>query len=184
MAITVHLTNIPEVLVIETRVFEDPRGFFMETYQAAQFAQAGIEAHFVQDNHSRSTRGTLRGLHYQVRHPQGKLVRVVTGEIYDVVVDLRRSSPTFGKWAGVILSAENKLQLWMPPGFAHGFLVLTESADVLYKATDYYDQAAERCIRWDDPTLNIIWPFPAGAVPVLSNKDKTGKAFIEAEVYE
>jgi dTDP-4-dehydrorhamnose 3,5-epimerase len=184
MAMKFNPTDIPEVIIIEPRVFEDSRGFFMETYHAHQFAEAGIVADFVQDNLSKSTQTTLRGLHYQIRHAQGKLVRVVVGEVYDVVADIRRSSPTFGKWVGVSLSAHNKCQLWVPPGFAHGFYVLSASAEVLYKATDYYDQAAERCIRWDDPTLNITWPIVAGLVPVLSPKDLAGNLLADAELYE
>jgi len=177
-------TDIPEVLIIEPRVFEDARGFFMETYQARQFAEAGIESDFVQDNHSCSTQYTLRGFHYQVRHAQGKLVRVVAGKIFDVAVDLRRSSSTFGRWVGVLLSAQDKRQLWVPPGFAHGFYVVSKWAEVLYKATDYYDPEAERCILWNDPTLNVIWPIGAGKMPVLSPKDLAGKLFAEAEGYD
>jgi dTDP-4-dehydrorhamnose 3,5-epimerase len=177
-------TDIADVIIVEPRVIEDSRGFFMETYQARQFAEAGIVADFVQDNHSCSTRTTLRGLHYQIRHAQGKLIRVVVGEIYDVVADLRRSSPAFGKWVGVTLSADNKCQLWVPPGFAHGFYVLSASAEVAYKATDYYDQAAERCIRWDDPTLNVTWPIAFATLPFLSPKDLAGKLLTEAELYD
>jgi dTDP-4-dehydrorhamnose 3,5-epimerase len=177
-------TDIPEVLIIEPRVFEDARGFFMETYQARQFSEAGISANFVQDNHSRSTQYTLRGLHYQIRHAQSKLVRVVAGQIFDVAVDLRRSSPTFGGWVGVLLSAQDKHQLWVPSGFAHGFYVISEWAEVLYKATDYYDPTAERCVIWNDPTLNVAWPVVAGKMPILSPKDLAGKLFSEAEIYE
>jgi dTDP-4-dehydrorhamnose 3,5-epimerase len=177
-------TDIPEVVLIEPRVFADERGFFMESYQARKFAKAGIAADFVQDNYSHSTQATLRGLHYQIRHAQGKLIWVVVGEIYDVVVDIRRSSPTFGKWVGTYLSAQDKRLLWMPPGFAHGFFVTSEWADVLYKVTDEYDQAAERCIRWDDPTLNVTWPIAFGTLPVLSPKDMAGKSLFEAELYE
>jgi dTDP-4-dehydrorhamnose 3,5-epimerase len=177
-------TDIPEVIVIKPRVIEDQRGFFMETYQTQQFAGAGISSLFVQDNHSSSTRSTLRGLHYQIRHVQGKLVRVVVGEIFDVAVDLRRSSPTFSRWVGIQLSAANKHQLWVPPGFAHGFYVVSEWADVLYKATDYYDPSAERCILWDDPMLKVTWPVAAGKIPILSPKDLSGKLFKEAEIFE
>jgi dTDP-4-dehydrorhamnose 3,5-epimerase len=177
-------TEIPEVILIEPRLFEDSRGFFMEIYQARKFAQAGIDLNFVQDNHSRSSRSTLRGLHYQIQHPQGKLVRVVTGEIFDVAVDIRRSSPTYGRSIGVQLSAQNKHQLWIPHGFAHGFYVLSEQAEVLYKATDYYDPTSERAIIWNDPTLNVPWPIPPGESPTLSPKDLACQRFTEAEVYE
>jgi len=177
-------TDIPEVIIIEPRVFEDSRGFFMETYQAQKFAQAGIGSNFIQDNHSRSTQSTLRGLHYQIRHAQGKLVRVVAGEIFDAAVDIRRSSSTFGKSIGILLSAQNKRQIWIPPGFAHGFYVVSEWAEVLYKATDFYDPNAERVIIWNDPTLNIPWPIAPGELPTLSPKDREGKLFTEAEVYE
>lgn len=177
-------TEIPDVICIQPRIFEDHRGFFLETYQAEKFSQAGIDCQFVQDNHSRSKQGILRGLHYQVRHVQGKLVRAVVGEIFDVAVDIRRSSPTFGKWIGVVLSAQNKQQLWVPPGFAHGFYVVSDWAEVLYKTTDVYDPQAERCIAWDDPTLNIAWPsFPNGG-PVLSPKDLNGTLFEKAEVFD
>lgn len=176
-------TAIPEVLVLEPKVFGDARGFFMESYNARAFGEAtGLDVDFVQDNHSRSARGVLRGLHYQIRQPQGKLVRVVNGAVFDVAVDLRRSSPTFGRWAGVELTAENHRQLWIPPGFGHGFLVLSESADFLYKATDYYAPEHERCIRWDDPALGIAWPL-AGE-PLLSAKDREGRVLADAEVYE
>jgi dTDP-4-dehydrorhamnose 3,5-epimerase len=177
-------TDIPEVMIIKPRLFEDTRGFFMETYQANRFTEAGIGANFVQDNHSRSTQATLRGLHYQIHHPQGKLVRVVIGRIFDVAVDLRRSSLTLGKWVGVWLSAQDKCQLWVPPGFAHGFYVVSEWAEVLYKATDYYDFESERCIRWDDPTINVDWPVVSGKLPILSPKDLSAKLFTEAELYE
>jgi dTDP-4-dehydrorhamnose 3,5-epimerase len=177
-------TDIPGIIVIKPRVFEDSRGFFMETYQSQKFSEAGIDSNFVQDNHSRSTQFTLRGLHYQIRHAQGKLVRVVVGEIYDVAVDIRRSSPTFGKWIGIFLSAREKRQLWVPTGFAHGFYVVSEWAEVLYKATDTYDPQAERCIKWDDPQLNITWPIAPGTSPVLSPKDLAGTPFKEAEMFE
>ena len=177
-------TDIPEIVIIEPHVFEDSRGFFMETYQAQKFAQAGIGFNFVQDNHSLSSQYTLRGLHYQIRHAQGKLVRVVAGEIFDAAVDLRRSSSTFGKSIGILLSAQNKRQLWIPPGFAHGFYVVSEWAEVLYKATDFYDPTAERAILWNDPTLNVPWPIPPGELPTLSPKDLAGKLLPEAEIYE
>ena len=153
-------TSIPDVLIIEPKVFGDSRGFFFESFNQKAFqAATGMTANFVQDNHSRSVRGVLRGLHYQIRQPQGKLVRVVRGSAYDVAVDIRKSSPSFGKWVGVELSEENQLQLWVPPGFAHGFLVTTDSADFLYKATDYYAPEHERCIAWDDPAIGIEWPL-------------------------
>jgi dTDP-4-dehydrorhamnose 3,5-epimerase len=176
--------EIPDVVIIEPRVFEDSRGFFMETYQAQKFAQAGIDVNFVQDNHSRSMQYTLRGLHYQIRHPQGKLVRVVAGEIFDAVVDLRRSSPTFGKSIGIILSSQNKHQLWIPLGFAHGFYVTSGWAEVVYKTTDYYDPEAERTILWNDPSLGVPWPIAPGQLPTLSSKDLAGKLLTEAETYE
>lgn len=176
-------TSIPGVLLIEPKVFQDERGFFLESYQRNHFKEAGIDADFVQDNHSKSRYGTLRGLHYQIRQPQGKLVRVIAGEIFDVAVDLRRNSPTFGKWIGDFLSAENKRMLWVPPGFAHGFFVTSSSAELLYKATDYYAPEWERTIAWDDPTINIRWPIQNEA-PILSAKDRTGKSFLDAEVFE
>lgn len=177
-------TEIPDVICIQPRIFEDHRGFFLETYQAEKFGQAGITCQFVQDNHSRSKQGILRGLHYQVRHVQGKLVRAVVGEIFDVAVDIRRSSPTFGQWTSKVLSAQNKQQLWVPPGFAHGFYVMSDWAEVLYKATDLYDPEAERCIAWNDPTLNITWPSFPNSGPILSPKDLNGKLFEEAEVFD
>jgi dTDP-4-dehydrorhamnose 3,5-epimerase len=168
-------TNITEVKIIEPKVFGDDRGFFLETYHAARYAElAGIDLPFVQDNHSRSTKGILRGLHFQKTKPQGKLVRVVSGEVYDVAVDIRRDSPTFGQWAGVILSEQNKRQFWVPPGFAHGFVVLSDTADFEYKCTDYYDPADEGAIRWDDPDLAIDWPITN---PSLSDKDATAGSF-------
>ena len=177
-------TSIPDVLIIEPKVFGDTRGFFLESFNQKVFeAATGVTSNFVQDNHSRSAKGVLRGLHYQVRQPQGKLVRVVRGSAFDVAVDVRRSSPTFGKWVGVELSEENQLQLWVPPGFAHGFLVTTESADFLYKATDYYAPEHERCIAWDDPEIGIEWPL-GGEQPSLSAKDKAGVALSNAEVFE
>ncbi len=165
--------SIPDVVLIEPKVFGDARGFFLESFNQRAFTEAtGSDTPFVQDNHSRSSRGVLRGLHYQIQHPQGKLVRVVAGAVFDVAVDIRRSSPTFGRWVGVELSAENHRQLWVPPGFAHGFLVLSETADFLYKTTDYYAPEHERCIAWNDPQIGIEWPLQEGSVPVLSAKDR------------
>lgn len=175
-------TEIPEVLILEPKVFGDARGFFFESWNEKVFREAtGLDLHFVQDNHSRSAQGVLRGLHYQIRQPQGKLVRVVRGAVFDVAVDVRRSSPTFGKWVGVELSEDNHRQFWVPPGFAHGFVVLTESADFLYKTTDYYAPEHERCIAWNDPEIGIAWP--GGLVPALSEKDRRGLALREAEVF-
>lgn len=174
---------IPDVLLVEPRVFADSRGFFLESYNQRNFeAFIGREIRFVQDNHSRSQHGVLRGLHYQIAQPQGKLIRVIAGQIFDVAVDLRRSSPTFGQWVGEILSAENKRQIWIPEGFAHGFLVLSDVAECLYKTTDYYAPESERRIAWDDKTLNIDWPIQG--VPALSDKDRCGVAFNDAEVFE
>ena len=173
---------IPDVLLLEPRIFGDDRGFFFESFNQCAFHQAtGLNLHFVQDCHSRSVRNVLRGLHYQLVRPQGKLVRVTAGEVFDVAVDIRRNSPTFGKWAGQMLSATNKRQLWVPPGLAHGFLVLSESADFLYKTTDYYAPEHERCIAWNDATLAIEWPLQ-GAVPLLSGKDAAGTAFLQADL--
>ncbi len=177
-------TEIPDVIKIQPKVYQDVRGFFMETYQKKLFTQAGIASEFVQDNHSSSTKWTLRGLHYQVTHTQGKLVRAILGEIFDVAVDLRRHSPYFGQWVGAYLSEHNKEQLWIPPGFAHGFLVLTDRADVVYKTTDYYDAEGERTIQWDDPILGIAWPLPEGISPIISKKDATGATFKLAEVFD
>jgi len=178
-------TAIPDVRIIEPRVFGDARGFFMETWSRRDFASGGIDADFVQDNHSRSVQGTLRGLHYQIQQPQGKLVRVTAGEVFDVAVDLRRASPTFGRWVGVMLSAENHRQLWVPPGFAHGFYVVSEVAEFQYKCTDYYAPEHERCIRWDDPGLGIEWPLIAGGgAPLLSDKDQNGMLLSESEIFE
>jgi dTDP-4-dehydrorhamnose 3,5-epimerase len=175
-------TAIPDVIVLEPRVFGDERGFFFESFNAHAFTEAtGLKRDFVQDNHSRSQRGVLRGLHYQLQSAQGKLVRVVQGEVFDVAVDIRRSSPTFGRWIGVHLSAENKRQLWIPEGFAHGFLVLSESAECLYKTTDYYAPEHERCIRWNDPDLAIDWPLKDA--PQLSAKDQAGSAFKDADLF-
>jgi len=177
-------TALPGVLLLEPRVFGDERGFFFESFNAKTFAAAtGVTADFVQDNHSRSRRGVLRGLHYQIRQPQGKLVRVVAGEVFDVAVDLRRTSPTFGRWEGFRLSEQNRRMLWVPAGFAHGFLVLSESADFLYKTTDYYAPEHERCLLWDDPALGIDWPLPGGTAPSLSAKDAAGRRLADAEVY-
>ncbi len=174
-------TAIPDVLVIEPRVFGDARGFFFESFNRKAFHEAtGLDMDFVQDNHSRSGKGVLRGLHYQVQQPQGKLVRVVRGAVFDVAVDIRPASPTFGQWAGVELSEENQCQMWIPPGLAHGFLVLSGSADVLYKTTDYYAPAHERCIRWDDGTLAIAWPLN-GASPTVSAKDAAAPEFRRVE---
>jgi dTDP-4-dehydrorhamnose 3,5-epimerase len=176
-------TSIRDVLVIEPRVFGDARGFFFESFnRKALEAAVGRPLDFVQDNHSLSTRNVLRGLHYQLPHPQGKLVRVARGEVFDVVVDLRRGSPTFGRWAGEILSAENRRQLWIPEGFAHGFLVLSAEAELLYKTTDYWHQEAEHCIRWDDRDLAIGWPL-GGSAPVVSSKDAAGASLREAPTF-
>ena len=176
-------TAIEDVVIIEPAVFGDDRGFFMESWNAARFAEAGIDAAFVQDNHSRSARGVLRGLHYQVNQPQGKLVRVAAGRVFDAVVDLRAASPSFGKWAGVELSADNKRMLWVPPGLGHGFLTLEDGTDFLYKCTEYYSPKDERSIRWDDPTIGIEWPLD-GMTPRLSAKDEAGRSLSEAEIYE
>ena len=177
-------TTIPDIILITPQLYGDDRGFFMETYQAQRFGAAGLPFIYLQDNHSGSQHGTLRGLHYQVRQAQGKVVRVIAGEIYDVAVDLRRWSATFMKWVGLELSAKNKAQLWVPPGFAHGFYVMSEWAEVVYKATDYYAPEWERTLLWNDPSLNITWPIPTGEEPILSPKDKQGRLFDEAEVYE
>lgn len=175
-------TRLPDVLIIEPKVFGDERGFFYESFNAKAFAEAtGRVVQFVQDNHSRSAKGVLRGLHYQIEQSQGKLVRVTAGEVLDVAVDIRRSSPTFGQWTSVRLSGQNHRQLWIPPGFAHGFVVLSESADFLYKTTDYYAPSAERCIRWDDPELAIDWELPGA--PILSAKDQAGSALREADLF-
>lgn len=175
-------TDIPDVLLIEPQVFGDDRGFFYESYnERALLEKANISGHFVQDNHSRSAKNVLRGLHYQIQQPQGKLVRVVVGEVFDVAVDLRKSSNYFGRSVGIHLSAENKQMLWIPPGFAHGFLVLSESAEFLYKTTDYYAPAHERTIAWNDPDLAIAWPFEVE--PIVSAKDRMGKSLQEVEVF-
>jgi dTDP-4-dehydrorhamnose 3,5-epimerase len=176
-------TPIHGVVLCEPQVFGDDRGFFMETWQEPKFRAAGIEATFVQDNHSRSTQWTLRGMHLQVEHTQGKLVRVTSGSVFDAVVDLRKSSPTFGKWWGVLLSEENKKILWVPPGLAHGILITSPSADFLYKCTDVYAPAHERTLAWNDPTVGIQWPLPAGIAPLLSAKDALGKSFADIEKF-
>lgn len=179
---TITPTAIPDVLIIEPKVFGDDRGFFFESYNQRQFEQAiGRSVTFVQDNHSRSVKNVLRGLHYQIQQPQGKLVRVAQGEVFDVAVDIRRNSPTFGKWVGEILSADNKKQLWVPEGFAHGFLVLSETAEFLYKTTDYWHPEHERSIIWNDATLNIAWPN--AEIPLLAAKDASGKSLAEAELF-
>ena len=179
-------TAIPEVVLMEPKVFGDARGFFFESFNQKAFeAATGLAPAFVQDNHSRSAKGVLRGLHYQIRQPQGKLVRVVEGEVFDVAVDMRRSSPTFGKWVGEILSADNKRQLWVPPGFAHGFLVLSESAEFLYKTTDYYAPEHERCLIWNDPAIGIDWQQSGwSGQPSLSGKDALGLSFAQADTFD
>jgi dTDP-4-dehydrorhamnose 3,5-epimerase len=177
-------TEIPDVILITPQVFGDERGFFMETYRASLFTMAGVPHQFVQDNHSGSRRGALRGLHYQIRQAQGKLVRVIAGEIFDVVVDIRRSSHTFTKWVGVHLSAQNRLQLWIPSGFAHGFYVTSEWAEIVYKATDYYAPQWERTLLWNDPEIGITWPLRSDEKPTLSAKDLQGKRLDEADLYD
>lgn len=176
-------TAIPDVIVVRPRVFSDDRGFFQEFWHSEEFAQGGIKHQFVQDNHSRSGQGVLRGLHYQIHSPQGKLVRVVAGEIFDVALDLRKRAVTFGQWVGTTLSEQNKQMLWIPPGFAHGFLVLSQLADVIYKCTDFYAPGHERTIRWDDPDLAIDWP-PLAAPFLFSEKDAAGSLFQDADVFE
>ncbi|MGH8211220.1 MAG: dTDP-4-dehydrorhamnose 3,5-epimerase [Steroidobacteraceae bacterium] len=176
-------TGIADVVLIRPKVFGDARGCFFESWEERQFAAAGLDVKFVQDNHSRSARNILRGLHYQIQQTQGKLVRVVTGTVYDVAVDIRRSSPTFGRWVGATLSAENHHMLWVPPGFAHGFLVLSESADFLYRCTDFWAPPHERAIQWNDPDLNVAWPLPKGVEPVLSAKDAGAQRFRDAEYF-
>jgi len=176
-------TNIPDVKIIEPKVFGDDRGFFMESYNHKKFIEAiGHNVTFVQDNHSRSQKGVLRGLHYQIQHPQGKLVRVTSGVVYDIAVDIRKSSPTFGQWVGLELSAENNRQFWVPAGFAHGFVVLSDTADFLYKTTDYYAPEHERCIKWNDPQLAIDWQY--NEKPLVSEKDEQGKSFENAEYFD
>jgi dTDP-4-dehydrorhamnose 3,5-epimerase len=176
-------TSIPDILLIEPQVFSDERGFFIETYQARKFAELGIPDAFVQDNHSGSRQGTLRGLHYQIRQAQGKLVRVVVGEVFDVAVDLRRKSPTFRNWMGMTLSEENMSQLWIPPGFAHGFYVLSEWAEMIYKATDFYAPSSERTLLWNDPEIGIEWPLADGVELLISTRDSQGLPLRKAEVY-
>lgn len=170
MSLKITETNLPGVVIIEPRVFTDPRGFFLETFNGSKYGACGIPETFVQDNHSQSSKGILRGMHYQITQPQGKLIYVVSGEIFDVAVDIRQGSPTFGQWAGVTLSGENKRQLYIPEGFAHGFCVLSDTVDVIYKCTDFYSPEGERGIAWDDPEINIDWPIDAA--PLLSEKDK------------
>jgi len=176
-------SHIPEVILIKPKVLGDHRGFFFETYQEKRFTKAGIPDKFIQDNHAGSNQGALRGLHYQIRYPQGKLVRAVAGEIFDVAVDIRRSSPTFGKWVGELLSAENKHQLWVPPGFAHGYYVISKWAEVLYKVNNKYAPEYERTIQWNDPVIGIEWPLITDSTPLLSEKDLLGKLLQDAEVY-
>lgn len=177
-------TKIPEVVLIKPKLFGDERGFFMETWEKRKFQDAGIDAAFVQDNHSRSAKGILRGIHYQIEQPQGKLVRVTQGSVFDVAVDLRRSSPTFGHWVGVELSEQNRHMLWVPPGFGHAFFVTSETADFVYKCTDFYAPEHERSIIWNDPDIGIQWPLGDISEPVLSAKDKAGVRFLDAECYE
>jgi len=179
----IKLLEIPDVVLLKPQVFEDDRGFFMETWRADEFRIHVADVSFVQDNHSQSEHGTLRGLHYQIKNSQGKLVRVISGEIFDVAVDLRKSSATFGKWVGAVLSSKNKDMLWVPPGFAHGFYVLSDQAEFVYKCTEYYAPEYERCIRWNDPELAIEWPIQSGLPPRLSEKDEKGLSFQMAEVF-
>ena len=182
MPYTVTKTNIPDVLILEPKVFGDSRGFFLESFNQQDFNQVtGLNVNFVQDNHSRSAQGVLRGLHYQLQQPQGKLVRVVRGAVFDVTVDIRQSSPTFGQWAGVELTEDNQKQVWVPAGFAHGFVVLSDTADFLYKTTDYYAPQYERSIAWNDPAIGITWPLDLQ--PQLSTKDQTAKLLVEAELF-
>jgi len=177
-------SKIKQVLIIEPNVFQDERGFFMETFRANLLAENGINYQFVQDNHSGSKKNILRGLHYQIKNPQGKLVRAIRGQIFDVAVDLRRSSDTFGKWVSIILSEENKKIFWIPPGFAHGYYVLSDWAEIVYKATDYYAPEYDRSLLWNDPDLGIDWPIPSGIEPILSQKDRNARRLKEAEVYD
>lgn len=184
MPITVTQTDIPDVKIIEPKSFGDARGFFYESFNHREFTEAiGRDVQFVQDNHSKSAQHVLRGLHYQIQHPQGKLVRVVAGEVFDVAVDMRKSSKTFGKWVGVTLSAENKRQLWVPEGFAHGFVVVSESAEFLYKTTDYWYPEFERSLLWSDATVGVKWPVPEGVTPLLAAKDQAGKVLSDAETF-
>jgi dTDP-4-dehydrorhamnose 3,5-epimerase len=183
MPYTVTRTQLPEVLILEPKVFGDARGFFFESFNARDFAQCtGLDVQFVQDNHSKSAKGVLRGMHYQIEHPQGKLVRVTQGEVFDVAVDLRRSSPNFGKWDGVVLSADNKRQLWVPPGFAHGFVTLSDSAEFLYKTTDYWFPEHERSLLWNDPQIGIVWPIDGE--PLLAAKDLAASLLTDASVFQ
>lgn len=176
-------TAIPDVMILEPQVFRDARGFFMETFHEAKFAALGLPTRFVQDNHSASRRGVLRGLHYQIQQAQGKLVRVISGEVFDVAVDLRRSSPTFGQWVGEVLSAENHRMMWIPAGFAHGFLVLSDWAEVLYKTTDFYAPQWERTLLWNDPAVGVRWLISPGEQPLLSEKDQRGLPLSQCETY-
>jgi dTDP-4-dehydrorhamnose 3,5-epimerase len=176
-------TRLPEVILIKPRVFGDARGFFFETWQERAFATAGIDVRFVQDNHSHSVRHTLRGLHYQIRQPQGKLVRVSRGEVFDVAVDIRRKSPRFGQWVGAVLNDSNHHMLWVPPGFAHGYVALSDEVDFLYKCTDFYAPQHERAIRWNDPQIGVQWPLPGGITPTLSAKDAVAPLFKDAETF-
>lgn len=179
----IEKTDHPDLKILINKCYEDDRGWFVESYHKTKFALLGISDEFVQDNHSSSRRWTLRGLHYQITRSQGKLVRVIIGEIFDVAVDLRKNSPYFGKWSGFYLSADNKKQLWIPAGFAHGFLAISDRADVIYKTTDFYHPASERTIRWDDPNLAIDWPIPKGVIPIISDKDANANGFLTAEVF-
>lgn len=179
----VHQTSIPEVICIEPRVFGDDRGFFMETWRNSWLEELGIRHEFVQDNHSKSSRGTLRGLHYQIKQPQGKLVRVVSGEVFDVAVDMRENSPTFGRWVGEFLSSENKKMLWVPPGFAHGFLVTSETAEFVYKCTSYYAPEYDRSLLWNDPQIGIEWPIEPNSKVLLSEKDERAALFKNADTF-
>ena len=174
--------EIPDVILIKPKIFRDNRGFFLESWQNRKFSEAGLDLNFVQDNHSRSSKNVLRGIHYQIQQPQGKLIRAIVGEVFDVAVDLRKSSPTFGKWVGAVLSADNFNMLWIPPGFGHAFLVTSDYAEFVYKATDYYAPAFERSIVWNDPEIAIDWPLD-GAEPILSEKDQKGNQLTNAEVY-
>jgi dTDP-4-dehydrorhamnose 3,5-epimerase len=177
-------TEIPDIILIEPKVFGDKRGFFLESYHAERFAAAGIPDAFVQDNHSGSRKGTLRGLHYQIKQAQAKLVRVIAGEIYDVALDIRRSSPTFGRWVGIYLSTENRYQIWIPAGFAHGFYVTSEWAEIVYKTTDFYAPEWERTVLWNDPTLGIQWPLDGKEPPILSPKDAQGRLLQQADLFD
>ena len=180
----ISTTHLSGVMLIEPKVFGDERGFFLETYQSQRFAEAGLPTDFVQDNHSGSGQGVLRGLHYQLHQAQGKLVRVISGEIFDVAVDLRKSSPTFAQWEGFRLSAQNKLQIWIPPGFAHGFYVISEWSEIVYKATQFYSPEWERTLLWNDPALAIAWPLTGDHPPILSPKDSQGISLAEADLYD